>query len=83
VAKVKLTQPFVESLGVDGICGESKWYVDSRWTFLDEPDNEQLVSLQDGLPPSPELDELGRAFFANLDQARLEIDLIRSGALVS
>jgi len=73
VAKVKLTQPFVESLGVDGILRRVQVVrlILGR-TFLDEPDNEQLVSLQDGLPPSPELDELGRAFFANLDQARLE-----------
>jgi hypothetical protein len=73
VAKLRVVQPFVESLGADGNLRRAQV---ARLivckTFSDGPNPDQLTSLPDDEPGPPELEELGRAFFARLDQVRLE-----------
>jgi hypothetical protein len=86
VAKVRIVRSFVESLGMDRNLRRVRLTRFIRYaSFLDGPDEEQLVSLEGELPPAPELDELGRAFYESLNQARMQDRLdphFRPGELV-
>jgi hypothetical protein len=86
VAKVRIMQPFVESLGIDrNLRRVQLTRFIMYMSFLDGPDEEQLAVLDEGLSPRPDLDELGRAFFKSLEQARMEDRLdpdFRPGELI-
>jgi len=73
VAKVKITHPYVESVGLDSLRRRVQLtrFIEYR-SFIDIPDQESLAALEKELPPAPEVEESLNEIVKRIDQSRLE-----------
>ncbi|HSX36317.1 MAG TPA: hypothetical protein VLH84_05290 [Patescibacteria group bacterium] len=76
VAKLRIIRPFVETPGSDGQLRRATLtrFIMYR-SFSDAPDAALLAELEERLPPSPALDELGEAVMADMQWARVQAEL--------